>query len=153
MKRHPSLAPLSRDHHHVLVLAQGLHPEGPQTLRDALPADPAERARHTLEVWRREIEPHFESEERFLAPALEGRDPALDAELARMRRDHEGIRALVAAVDPVSPDVREALADLGRALVAHVRAEERGLFEVAQRVMTEPALAAALQDAAWLGPA
>jgi iron-sulfur cluster repair protein YtfE (RIC family) len=144
MKRHPALVPLSREHHRVLLLAQGLRADGPPTLRAVLPAAASERAAHALAQWRAEIEPHFRFEEERLLPALEGHDAALDAEVARVRREHADIRALVARVE--AGDALEAsLEALGEALVAHVRAEERGLFEVAQRVLGAEGLAERLR--------
>lgn len=140
MKRHPVLVPLSREHHDVLLLAQGLRRDGPATLRDALPADPAARAAHVLERWREAIEPHFDLEEERLLPRLEGHAPALDAEVARVREEHAAIRALVAEVE-AGGSLEASLDALGTALVDHVRAEERGLFETAQEVLGEERLA------------
>lgn len=139
MKRHPALVPLSREHHQVLLLAQGLRTDGPPTLRDALPADVEARAAHALAKWDEELAPHFALEEESLLPALEGVDAALDAEVAKVREEHAAIRALIARVRN-----REALASslnaLGEALLSHVRAEERGLFERAQEVFGDEGL-------------
>lgn len=139
MKRHPALVPLSRDHHRALLLAQGLRAGGPRTLREELPEDPRARARHFLDVWRTELAPHFALEEETLLPALEGRDAALDVEIARVRDDHEAIRGLVEELRSAS-DPTPVLEALGERLLAHVRSEERGLFELAQAVVGEAEL-------------
>ena len=139
MKRHPALVPLSREHHQVLLLAQGLRDDGPPTLRAALPATVEARAARALEEWEARIAPHFAYEERTLLPALEGHDAALDAEVARVREEHDRIRGLVVALR--AEPTADALHALGEALVAHVRAEERGLFEVAQAALGEARLA------------
>ncbi len=51
MKRHPSLHPLSHDHHHGLVQAKRL----PENAPGAAPGLPR--------AWQNDIEPHFEREE------------------------------------------------------------------------------------------
>lgn len=134
MKRHPALVPLSRDHHRALLLAQGLRANGPRTLREALPHDGAARARHVLEVWDAEIAPHFALEEETLLPALEGRDETLDGQIAQVREDHRAIRRLIDRIRS-APDPAPILEALGERLLAHVRSEERGLFERAQQIL------------------
>lgn len=139
MKRHPVFVPLSRDHHEALILGQGLRPDGPPTLRDALPAEPAARARHVLDFFRDRLAPHFTVEEETVLPRLEGRDAELDAEIANVREDHAALRALIEALD-TSEDPEPILVAFGERLVKHVRSEERGLFERAQRVLGDEGL-------------
>ncbi len=62
MKRHPALAPLSRDHHHALVLAR--------KLRRANAQDAADVSRAFLEHWMEEERLHFRLEEEVLLPAF-----------------------------------------------------------------------------------
>jgi len=70
---------------------------------------------------------HFEIEERLLVPSLEA--VGEHALVARLREDHAALRRCVAGS---SATVESRLAELGRMLEAHVRFEERELFEVAQ---------------------
>ncbi len=65
MKRHPSLADLSRDHHHALVLAR-------KSLQAADGSD-----QEVNDAWETvcsdfaiDLQPHFDVEERLLLPAL-----------------------------------------------------------------------------------
>jgi hypothetical protein len=61
MTRHPALVPLSRDHHHALVIAR--------RLRTAEEHDAADAARAFLEHWGDEEKLHFRLEEEVLLPA------------------------------------------------------------------------------------
>jgi hypothetical protein len=95
MKRHPALAPLSRDHHHALVLAQRLRRAGEQ--------DAAGAAEAFLEHWIEEERLHFRLEENELFPLVERTlpEPALAALGGRLRDDRP--RRGPAATAPAPP--------------------------------------------------
>lgn len=131
MRRHPSLAPLSRDHHRALVLAQ--------RLRRADEADAAAAAEAFLEHWIEEERQHFRLEEEVLLPAYaafgDPDHPAVIRPLVdhvRIRRD---VERLAAGADP------ELLHEVGERLAGHVRLEENELFPLVERTLPEPALA------------
>lgn len=136
MKRHPSLQPLSDDHHRALVLARRLR-------RDPTGMDAGALTRLAREVRREfaaELEPHFRVEERWLLPALEDQGAARLA--AQTREDHTRLRALVDG--PWSEDTAQ---ELGTLLEKHVRFEERVLFPEAEAVLSDAELAS-VRDAA-----
>ena len=132
MKRHVSLQPLSRDHYGGLVQAKHL--------TEAADKGPDERAAAVAgfaRAWETEISDHFAVEERLLLPLLG--DEA--AEAARLREEHGALRALAAqaAVPSVEPNT---LRTLGRRLHDHIRWEERELFPLLERTLSEAQLAA-----------
>jgi hemerythrin superfamily protein len=104
MKRHPQLQPLSREHHHALVLAR-------RATRGDLTAHDVRRA------FDEALAAHFATEEEWLLPALRalGADDLAD----RTQREHDAIRAAIA---------EEEVMTFGRLLADHVRFEERELF-------------------------
>jgi hypothetical protein len=105
MKRHPALVPLSREHHHVLVIAQ--------QLRRATSEDTAEVARAFLAHWATE-EKHFRLKEEVLLPAYAAHgDPGHPA-VTRMLQDLMLIRRDADRV--ASEPSLELLHDLGRRL-------------------------------------
>lgn len=128
MKRSEALAILSRDHHQALFVALKL------TRADDETAD-AERSRF-LEFWttgggRR----HFQLEEELLLPAYAAYGDAHHPLVLRVLGDHVAIRAQAdrLALQPhATPDL---LHELGATLTAHVRLEERELFEVIEDAM------------------
>ncbi|MFW6059825.1 MAG: hemerythrin domain-containing protein [Phycisphaeraceae bacterium] len=133
LKRHESLQPLSRDHYAGLVQAQHL-----VRAADAGPVERRAALADFLEAWRREIEPHFEDEERLLPTLL------TDDELASLHDEHQKLRTLAEQgsqrrrrVDPGADWCRQ----LGEALRDHIRWEERTLFADVQARATDAQLA------------
>lgn len=127
MKRHESLRPLSRDHHHGLVEARAV--------RWALSkrAGTPDSARVSfLHMWDERLRAHFAAEEELLLPLIA--DPT---DAARLRGDHEKIRALV---ERVRGDV-SVLGALAHELELHIRWEERTLFPRIEGTADEARLA------------
>ncbi|CAG4883368.1 protein of unknown function [Georgfuchsia toluolica] len=135
MKRCSSLAWLSRQHHVTLVLAKHAQRTG---------TDSTEATRqlmaHAVEIFERELEPHFHVEEETLLPSL-----TAAGETDRVRRtpdEHKELRCLTSrlrAGDAAS------LRRFGDILEAHARFEERELFAVAESVLAPAATATLLQ--------
>lgn len=124
MKRHQQLQELSREHHNALKLA--LHAK-----RAALSGDHAQisaSASACVDAFGLELNPHFVAEETALLPALlkEGEQDLVRRTLS----EHEAMRALVRQLAQPSATI---LLDFAELLTAHVRFEERELFEVAQQ--------------------
>jgi hypothetical protein len=131
LKRIPALRELSDDHHTSLVLAR----------RCRQAAGAGAGAVETVwaqvrEAFRTHLEPHFAIEEQQLLPGLEAIG---ETELAeRILREHGELRALR---DTPLADAA-VLAQLGRLLEAHVRFEERQVFEPTQHRLPPSALRA-----------
>lgn len=120
LKRHPVLQPFSRDHYQGLVQSQHLI----KASKDDAIARRKVLAEF-LDAWEREIEPHFQDEERLLG------DLVGQAEHDQLLKEHRQLRELVdearsrrKQVDPGA----EWMLDLGQTLHAHIRWEERELF-------------------------
>jgi hemerythrin-like domain-containing protein len=126
VKRLAGLRELSDEHHTGLVLARRCK----QAARDA--ADRSlRRDWNELRVeLERQLDPHFAIEERILLPALEALEEGALA--SRIREEHQALRELRAS-DPT----RESLARLGALLEAHIRFEEREVFERTQSRLPE----------------
>ena len=61
MKRHEALAPLSREHHNTLMLAQLLKKDAP--VYKGLPANVKDKAVYALQQFEEMIKDHFQQEE------------------------------------------------------------------------------------------
>jgi hemerythrin-like domain-containing protein len=122
MKRASGLRDLSDDHHAGLVLArrckQAARIESVRAHEDAW--------RHAREAFALSLSPHFQIEEEVLLPALESIGEAALAE--RIRDDHRALRALEREVAAT----RDRLEHFGALLEAHIRYEEREVFEPTQ---------------------
>jgi len=128
VKRIAALRDLSDDHHTALALAR-------RCKRVAAPDATAlwEQVRETFAL---HLDPHFRIEDVHLLPALlDIGEPAL---AARIRDDHAALRA---AAERAAPDPAE-LARFGALLEAHVRFEEREVFEATQHRLPAAALEA-----------
>lgn len=132
MHRSPQLAPLSREHQVALAVALQL---SRATAEDLAPA-----VSRFAGFWADAGSPHFDEEERLLLPALAGSSESIKAG-ERMRAEHDELRSL--AADLLGHAARPAVADanrLGDRLREHVRFEERELFPLLERELTEAQL-------------
>ena len=124
MKRSSGLRALSSEHHTALTLAR----------RAALAAESDNvtnawsDVEHSFET---ELEIHFRQEERLLLPALA--DAGETVLVQRTLAEHAQLRALVYG----QARDAETLRSFAELLQAHVRFEERELFEIAQARLPE----------------
>jgi quercetin dioxygenase-like cupin family protein len=134
MRRHPSLAPLSRDHHDVLVRARDLR-------RAARQDEPVWRATAAAfdPFFRREAVRHFREEEERVFPLLLAHVDEPPPELLRALLEHGRLHALAARAR--TEPTAELLVELGELLDDHVRLEERIVFELVQETVPDPELA------------
>jgi hemerythrin-like domain-containing protein len=137
MKRTPALAPLSRDHHHALVIAARLRratPETAATLRDAF-----------LDYWERDGNQHFREEEEILLPTYAAHANPYHPLVARVLVDHVEIRALADRLQREADPVLACVQELGVQLADHVRLEERELFPLIEQALPAAVLDRVLQ--------
>ena len=140
MKRHPGLIPLSHDHHDALVVAQGLVLGRSKAPRSDWPTDRRAQVDRVVAFFAHRLRWHFDIEEAHLFPAVVAHLPREAALVAQLLDEHDAMRTRVRDLeqDPTTA-LTVRLPSLGRLLEAHVRREERVLFEVMQREM-EPAV-------------
>ena len=133
MKRHASLVPLSRDHHHGLVMAQRLILGRSVNPRADWPADRARQAARLVEFFETDLRPHFEVEEAHVFPAAARDLPGGAARTRALVAEHDAMREMIRglAADPASRPA-ERLTAFGELLRAHIRTEEQVLFEQMQ---------------------
>jgi hemerythrin HHE cation binding domain-containing protein len=121
MKRDRSLQPLSREHH--LALAQARAIRWALSGREGTPR--GARAGF-LAAWTGMIERHFAAEETWLLPLVLRAEDA-----ARLRREHESLRALAERLSRGAPEAEpdlDLLLRVANDLDEHIRWEERELF-------------------------
>jgi hemerythrin-like domain-containing protein len=156
-RRHPSLIPLWHQHRDALMLAFRLHhPAPPAPVTPMTPAStPQSRAADALTFFEEHLVGHFRAEEGALFPFLRRRpaghappEAVLDELVAEHRR-LAALRDAIAAADGETA-LDTALAAFADLLEAHVRREERELFEPfpeAVRAEDAEALGAAIRAA------
>jgi iron-sulfur cluster repair protein YtfE (RIC family) len=136
MKRHPSLIPLSREHHGALLLARLLRKDAP--LYKGLPSNAPDKADYALKFYQDEIIGHFAEEEKVIS-LVKGLNPELDLLIDEMEKEHVQLHELFRLINNNS-DLSVHLDKLGRALEDHVRKEERQIFPMIQNSCSEELL-------------
>ncbi len=134
MKRHKSLHPLSRDHHHALVEAR--------RLRRA--ENEQEAAERFIEFWQTSLQNHFREEEEILLPLFAKFTQPDRAEIVETLSQHADIRRRIsemidclnrgAIIDAAS------LKEMASALDSHIRFEENELFPAIEAAVAEEEL-------------
>lgn len=125
MKRHPSLIPLSHDHHHALVQARRLR-------RAAGGRNAARAAAEFTRFFADESVRHFREEEEWLFPLVVDHDEARPL-IVRALLEHQRLHALAGRLEGEEAGI--VMTELAELLEAHVRHEERELFPLIQRLV------------------
>ena len=128
MKRHPSLAHLSRDHHPALMLAQLLKKDAP--VYKGLPQDTVGKIQYAKRFYETELVTHFAQEEKMMA-LVAGRDASLDEIIKEIQSEHVLLSQLFTNLHEA--DALLAMDKLGRTLEKHIRKEERQLFPLIEK--------------------
>jgi iron-sulfur cluster repair protein YtfE (RIC family) len=139
MKRHQALAPLSREHHDALILAQLL--KNIEIVYKGLPTEVAGKAAYASLFYEEELIKHFYEEEEILIKKITGIDARLDTLADEILAEHKELRILFTAINNAG-DISAHLVKTGNALEQHIRKEERIFFPLIQQLCNEEQLAA-----------
>ncbi len=134
VKRHPTLIPLSHDHHHALALALQCRKHA---LGQVHPGNPKALSVHTDKVkafFHKSLRLHFEAEEKVLFPLMVSESRDAEPLVAQLVREHEQMLKDVTALEGES-QLPETLFNLGDLLERHIRSEERELFPLFERTV------------------
>lgn len=126
-KRHKALQPLSREHHHGLLLSW--------KIRSGFSKNIEPKRIKTYADWFYEthLVPHFEMEEKHIFTILKEDNDYIKRAMA----DHRRLKRLFTKQD----DEAKVLSKIEEELDKHIRFEERVLFPEIQKVATESQLA------------
>ncbi len=134
MLRDPALIPLSHQHHNALVMCVLTRRS---LAADTSPVNVIRLAQRAIARYEVELVNHFEIEEAILFPAIEF-VPAGSALIPRLWAEHREIEEIVRALR-ASPTA-ELLERLCARLTAHIRCEERQLYQSLQTQLSVTAL-------------
>jgi len=122
LKRHKALQPLSREHHHGLLLSWKIRAGFSKKIE-------LDRIKIYADwFFKTHLKPHFEMEEQYVFSILEPNNELVKKALA----DHKLLKRLFA-----DENTEMALSKIEEVLDAHIRFEERVLFPEIQKVATE----------------
>ncbi len=133
-KRHPSLIPLSHDHHHAPALAIRCRKQGLGQLNPGDPKAMKGLAEEVKNFFQQNLKPHFEAEEKVLFPLIHLHSSHTEPLISALLSEHERIRKSVTALENEF-ELSKTLFDLGDLLDRHIRQEERTLFPIFEQVV------------------
>lgn len=123
LKRHPSLTSLSKDHHHGLLLCWKIREAQKRKI------DPKRVKEYLDFFFETQLKPHFHFEEVEVFPLL-GKDHEL---VQQAFAEHRRLRFLFSE----EKDLEQIMNDIEKELQAHIRFEERTLFQEIQQCVPE----------------
>ena len=136
MKRHEALAPLSREHHSALILAQLLKKDAPAY--KGLPTALNEKTAYALQMFTATLQLHFTNEEEML-DKIRNVHIEIDKLSDEIFTEHQQLKKMFLSLDKTN-NTSEEMDTLGRALDDHIRKEERLLFPLIQQHCSEERL-------------
>ena len=122
IKRHKALQPLSRQHHFGLLFSWKLRKGFSKNIA------PERLQKYATWFFEEEIKPHFEAEEKYVFTVLEENNELIQ----RALKEHRRLERLFKEND----NPKKSLSQLEEELDAHIRFEERILFNEIQKVAT-----------------
>lgn len=123
IKRSVALKPLSREHHHGLLLSWKIREGFKQNVE-------IERIkRYTDWFWKHHLQAHFEFEENYVFPIL-GQENEL---IIKALQEHNRLQQIFTATDAVKKN----LSSIEEELVSHIRYEERVLFKEIESIASD----------------
>lgn len=136
MKRHDALAPLSREHHSALILAQLIKKGAPAY--KGLPTTVDDKAAYALHMFTTTLQLHFTNEEEML-DKIRNVHTEIDKLSDEIFTEHQQLKQMFLSLDRTDNTI-EKLDTLGQALDDHIRKEERVLFPLIQQYCSEEIL-------------
>jgi hemerythrin-like domain-containing protein len=131
MKRHEALAPLSREHHSTLILAQLLQKDAPDY--KGLPQTTKEKAIYATAFFEKELKTHFEKEEAVFG-LVKMVHPEIEKMVNELVAEHRDMSSMFHSLpDTVLQNMTATMNGLGELLNNHIRKEERLLFPLIQQ--------------------
>ena len=125
--RHPSLIPLSHDHHHGLALALRCRKQALGQIKPMGAPGLRERADEVLAFYQSNLVAHFRAEEEVLFPLLRSTVTQSVSLIDDLVREHAQIREAMVQLK-AGTGLAKIIFDLGDLLERHIRREERELF-------------------------
>lgn len=128
MQRHPILVPLSHEHQRLLFVCRYLKKDAAPY--EGFPAETNAKLAYIVKVFQEVMVPHIQKEE-YLFEKCTGRHPEIDQLLEELIQEHQQISRMYSALTE-NTELVEAMDLLARSLEAHIRKEERILFQKIQ---------------------
>jgi hemerythrin-like domain-containing protein len=134
MKRHKALITLSSDHQQGLVVSNKLKYTYKPTSSEITPLSDEDKKKMLINFYHEHLQEHFKMEEKVLAPYFPENDM-----MHKMLDEHVKLNKKIFEIDAAPAD-KDTLDDFGKTLETHIRFEERELFPMMEKTLTEEQL-------------
>ncbi|WP_242927949.1 hemerythrin domain-containing protein [Pontibacter vulgaris] len=140
MKRHESLAPVSRQHHNGLLTARLLQKDAPAY--KGMPTTLAGKRDYVLRFLKSELEPHFAVEEKTIFILARTVSEELKVQADVLETEHRQLEKLINDLLSLTDEsiLADKLHETGKLLEQHIRKEERIFFELLQQELPDEKL-------------
>ncbi len=140
MKRHESLAPVSRQHHQGLLTARLLQKDAP--LYKGMPATLSGKREYVLQFLQNELIPHFTLEETTIFILARTISEELKQQADELQAEHRQLEKLILELPSITDEtiLADELHKTGKLLEQHIRKEERIFFELLQQELPDEKL-------------
>lgn len=128
MQRHPNLIPLSHEHKSLLFVCRYLKKDAAPY--EGYPLDAQSKFAYMVKVFQEIMVPHIQKEDHLFEQCY-GRNAVIDGMLDELREEHRIISGMYSALVD-HPDLVEAMHTIAVSLEAHIRKEERVVYEKLQ---------------------
>jgi iron-sulfur cluster repair protein YtfE (RIC family) len=133
MRRHETLVPLSHEHKRLLFVCRYLKKDAAPY--EGFPLETQAKLAYIVKVFQEVMVPHIRKEE-YLFEACKGKNAELDKLIEELVLEHQQISRMYSALTE-DIDLETAMDQLAHSLEAHIRKEERVLFEQLQLTQVE----------------
>jgi len=130
--RHPSLIPLSHDHHHGLALALRCRKQSLGQIKPMGVEGLRERSAEVIHFFSGDLTAHFRAEEDIVFPLLGSALPESLPIVEQLLKEHKQIAGMVRQLER-NQRLSQILFDFGDLLERHIRWEERELFPLYEK--------------------
>ena len=134
MKREQFLIPFSQEHHTGLVAALLVQKKSPRFSN--LPDTTMGKKEYLVEVFEKELLPHFNREEEFLIDGLRYQNPEASEYSKRILKEHTEMKSMIEEIRLSNSPV-ELMDKFGALLESHIRYEEREWFQYLQEMTSQ----------------
>jgi iron-sulfur cluster repair protein YtfE (RIC family) len=132
MARHPTLIPLSHDHHHALALALRCRKQALGQLKPMGLAGLKQRAEEFRAFFDKSLDRHFKAEEEVLFPSMRDAIGESVNLIDELLGDHARLRSFLPRLAD-DAGLAKLLFDASDLLERHIRREERELFPLFEK--------------------
>lgn len=133
MQRHPNLIPLSHEHKSLLFVCRYLKKDAAPY--EGYPLDAQSKLAYIVKIFQEIMVPHIQKED-HLFEVCRGHHPEIDTLLDELLEEHRIISGMYSALVDHA-DLVEGMHNIACSLEAHIRKEERVVFEKLQEMLPD----------------